>query len=150
MKTSWLTACMLAVFALTGCSNNEPVLLGIMGYNHTERYIDSFSVNGQGGGNAYPMSGGARVYCCMGYRRNLQLPIEMEVEWVWGTEEDENHQITRPREKASYRAILDGPVPEDPQNLEVHFMPDGTVQLRITSMPSPEPKASVQQGAKNE
>jgi hypothetical protein len=150
MKTSWLTACMLAVFALTGCSNNEPVLLGIMGYNHTERYIDRFSVGGQGGGNLFPMQGGGSIVCCMGYRRNLQLPIEMEVEWVWGTEEDENHQITRPREKASYRAILDGPVPEDPKNLEVHFMPDGTVQLRITSMRSPEPKASVQQGAKNE
>lgn len=143
-------ACLLAAFALVGCSKNEPVMLGILGYNHTERYIDSFSVGGQGGSNVFPMEGGGSVVCCIGYRPSRSLPIEMEVEWVWGSEEDENQQLTRHREPASYRATLSGPVPDDPHNLEVHFMPDGTVQLRITSMRSPPPRPSVQQGTMKE
>jgi hypothetical protein len=143
-------ACLLAAFALVGCSKNEPVMLGILGYNHTDRYIDSFSVGGQGGGNAFPMSGGARIACCIGYRPSRPLPIEMEVEWTFGYRRNEQGEIVVPSETHQKKAILNGPVPDDPHNLEVHFMPDGTVQLRITSMRSPPPRPSVQQGAKNE
>ncbi|QBQ38021.1 DUF3304 domain-containing protein [Pseudoduganella plicata] len=37
----------------TAQRSNEPVMLSITGYNYTNRHIESFSVNGQGGGNIY-------------------------------------------------------------------------------------------------
>jgi hypothetical protein len=45
--------------------------LAIVGYNYTERYIDSFHVNGQGGGNLYvsgPTAGGGSSACCVSWR----------------------------------------------------------------------------------
>jgi hypothetical protein len=143
-------ACLLAAFALVGCSKNEPVMLGILGYNHTDRYIDTFSVGGQGGSNVFPMEGGGSVVCCIGYRPSRPLPIEMEVEWTFGYRRNEQGEIVVPSETHQKKAILTGPVPDDPHNLEVHFMPDGTVQLRITSMRSPPPRPSVQQGTMKE
>ena len=44
----------LAALALSACQKSpqeEPKMLGITGYNYTDRYIDGFSVNGQGGTN---------------------------------------------------------------------------------------------------
>jgi len=137
-RSAHLLICLLAAIVLTGCGKKEPVMLGIVGYNHTERYIDSFSVGGQGGGNVFATSSGG-IVCCIGYRPSRPLPIEMEVEWVWGSEEDENQKLTRPRERASYRATLNGPVPKEPHYLEVHIFQDSTVQLRIVNYPSPFP-----------
>ncbi|HEY4542845.1 MAG TPA: hypothetical protein VIG66_10795, partial [Noviherbaspirillum sp.] len=45
---------------------------------------------------------------------------------------DAQGQIVVPAETHETIAELRGPIPEDPQQLEVHFMPDGSVQLRIT------------------
>ena len=40
---------------LAGCSSyaSESVSLTLHGYNYTNRYIDSYSINGQGGGNLF-------------------------------------------------------------------------------------------------
>jgi len=42
---------LLMAGVLTGCQAEQKKMLGITGYNYTNRYIDGFSVNGQGGGN---------------------------------------------------------------------------------------------------
>jgi hypothetical protein len=124
---------------LASCEDKKPVLLGITGYNYTDRYIDSFSGGGQGGGNVFlstAMSGGGKTSCCIGYNPRRSLPIQMKVEWTWGRVEDSAGNVVNPDEHAEATADLRGPVPTDPQNLEVHFMPDRTVELRITERPS--------------
>ena len=126
----------LLLLVLSGCADSKPILLGITGYNYTDRYIDSFDVDGQGGGNVFlsdEEGGGGKTSCCMGYNPKRALPIKMTVRWTWGTVEDSNQRVIRSRETASYEAELRGPVPKDPRFLEVHFMPDGTVRLLITA-----------------
>ena len=137
-----LATLLLVVPMLGGCrEKNETVMLGIVGYNYTDRYIHSFSVGGAGGSNVYPSSagagGGVATMCCVGYNPERTLPITMEVEWMFGYQLDESGEISVPDEYHEATAVLDGPVPDDPAYLETHFMPDGSVQLRITAVPSP-------------
>lgn len=138
-----LLASIVCVFALlptlASCEDSKPVMLGITGYNYTDRYIDTFSVGGQGGSDvelSTATAGGSKTACCIGYNPRRQLPIQMKVEWTWGRVEDSTGKVVKPKEHVEVMAELRGPVPPDPQDLEVHFMPDRTVQLRITSRPS--------------
>ncbi len=61
----------------------------------------------------------------------------MRVEWMFGYQRGPDGRIVVPDEHHEAIAVLDGPVPEDPAYLEVHFMPDGSVQLRMTADHSP-------------
>lgn len=124
---------------LASCEDSKPVMLGITAYNYTDRYIDSFSVGGQGGSNVFlstATSGGGKTACCIGYNPRRPHPIQMKVEWTWGRVEDSTGKVIKPDEHAEATAELRGPVPPEPRDLEVHFMPDRTVQLRITARPS--------------
>ena len=125
----------ISLVSAPGACEEKSKMLGIVGYNYTHRYIDSFDVEGQGGGNIYlstATSGGGGTSCCIGYNPRLKLPIQMRVRWTFGYKRDAKGKIVLPNETHETIAELHGPVPNDPQQLEVHFMPDGTVQLRIT------------------
>lgn len=63
----------------------EPVGLLIEGYNYTDDYISSFTVNGQGGGNLFvssPTAGGGKSVCCVSYTPGTLLPMKVKVRWV--------------------------------------------------------------------
>ena len=125
--------------ALASCEDSKAVMLGITAYNYTDRYIDNFSVGGQSGSNVFlstTTSGGGKTTCCISYHPHRPLPIQMKVEWTWGRVEDSAGKVIKPSEHAEAMAELRGPVPREPRDLEVHFMPDRTVQLRITARPS--------------
>ena len=69
----------------TTSSGSEPASLLLQGYNYTDHYIDSFSVNGQGGGNVFessPQSGGGKSVCCVSWWPRTQLPTHIEVRWT--------------------------------------------------------------------
>ena len=141
MKTTLTTFLMLVSLALTGCDfwRPEPVLLSISGYNYTGRYIHTFSVNGQWGGNLYEDNGGGGGgnVCCLSFRPDSKLPFDVEVVWTFGREEDEKGNITRPQEHRKATATVTGPLPKNkPSNFEVHFMPDGSLQAYVTHFPS--------------
>jgi hypothetical protein len=129
--------CVFALLpTLASCEDNKPVMLGITSYNYTDRYIDSFFVGGQGGGDvelSTDISGGGKTSCCIGYNPRRPLPVQMKVEWNWGRVEDASGKVIKVMEHAETTSELRGPVPENPRFLEVHFMPDRTVQLRITA-----------------
>ena len=60
--------------------------LSISAYNYTDRYIDDFRVNGQGGGNLSISNenhgnGGGSV-CCVSWMDGSKLPKKIEVMWV--------------------------------------------------------------------
>lgn len=103
--------------------------LTIHGYNYTDTYIDSFTVNGVGGGNlevSEGINGGGVGTCCASVLADIPLPLTVEIAW------------NREREKPTCKqtVLLSGPVPEDANDFEVHFYLDGTIQVAITSYPS--------------
>jgi hypothetical protein len=103
--------------------------LGITGYNYTDSYIDTFAVNGAGGGNIEVSdltSSGNGVACCASIPGDTALPMKVEISWRRDGDAPYCKQTV----------LLDGPVAQQPNYLEVHFYQDGTIQLAITEIPS--------------
>lgn len=122
--------------------------LALIGYNYTDRYIDSFTVNGQGGGNlsiSTPTSGGGSMMCCVGWMEGSELPKKITVKWVgsyctqrlFGREGPDDYQDLRQSIWKTADIQFNGPVPRDPENFEVHFYPDGTIEAAMTRGYSP-------------
>lgn len=131
-----MIVCLLAALALTGCDwefwRPEPVALSIISYNYTGRYIYTLSVNGQWGGHSSEEDGGG-IVCCLSFRPDSELPFDVEVEWIFGREEDDKGKVTRPQEHHKATATVKGPLPKGKSSIfEVHFMPDGSVQAYVT------------------
>jgi hypothetical protein len=99
------------------------------GYNYTDTYIDSFEVDGAGGGNlevSIPTAGGGGHTCCA--RVSSGTPPTSPFVILW----------TRDRKRwCELTAYLTQPVPIEPRYLEVHFYPDGHVELAATQEASP-------------
>ena len=137
-----LLAAMTAL-ALTACQQSpqeEPKMLGITGYNYTDRYIDGFSVNGQGGTNMGAHTNGSGEACCIVWRQGTALPVPMFVEWTYGIEGNlQTGEVYREPETHRVEAELKGPVPQNPTIFVVHFYPNNTVQLEVAE-DYPEPR----------
>jgi hypothetical protein len=117
------------------------VSLEINGFNYTDLYIDSFSVNRQGGGNlevSTPTSGGGGSVCCVSFSPGSELPLRIKVEW------------TRDRTRwCEQEVLIKGPVPASPEHLGVHFFPDGHIEAEITEgYPTPKLRLERVDGAK--
>lgn len=145
-----LLSATLAALVLAACQEGpkaEPKMLDITGYNYTDRYIDRFSVNGQGGGNVLlsdDADGGGKTACCIVWRPGTALPVTMRVEWTYG--ERWNHVRGVKLQEAEFHqaeAELKGPIPEKPTVFAVHFYPDNTVQVEVAEdYPKPRLKRS--------
>ncbi len=120
--------------------------LAIVAYNYTDRYMDSFEVNGQGGGNldiSKEFSGGGKTACCVRWTDGSTLPKKVTVKWV--ASYCVRHDVTSDGEKFRRRESLwkiadvffNGPVPSNPQNFEVHFYRDGHIELAMSEDYSP-------------
>ncbi|MBU0914962.1 MAG: DUF3304 domain-containing protein [Gammaproteobacteria bacterium] len=147
----------LATLSLAACQKapeEEPKMLAITGYNYTDRYIDGFSVNGQGGSNVLlsdDADGGGKTACCIVWRPGTALPVTMFVEWTYGIEGNlQTGEVYREPETLRAEVELTGPVPEHPTVFVVHFYPNNTVQLEVAEdYPKPRLKRSeLEQGAK--
>lgn len=123
----------LSAMLLTGCQD-EPRMLGITGYNYTDRYIDTFSVNGQGGTNLGARTNGSGEACCIMIRPGRALPVKVHVEWTYGIEGDlRTGKIFRPAETHQASVDLQVRTPKDATLFVVHFYPDNTVQVEIAA-----------------
>ena len=138
-----LLSATLAALVLTACQEGpkaEPKMLGITGYNYTGRYIDGFSVNGQGGTNMGAHTNGSGEACCIVWRPGTALPVMMRVEWTYGIEGDlQTGEVLRQREDHSAEVELQGPISAYPTILVVHFYPNNTVQVEVAE-DYPEPR----------
>ncbi|MBC7993449.1 MAG: DUF3304 domain-containing protein [Rhizobacter sp.] len=98
------------------------------GYNYTDTYIDSFEVDGAGGGNlevSIPTAGGGKHSCCALVTSGLPLGTEFTIKW------------TRDRKRWCEQTVkLVKPVPIEPRYLEVHFYPDGHIEMDVTQQAS--------------
>ncbi|WP_374317207.1 DUF3304 domain-containing protein [Aquabacterium sp.] len=140
----WLWGCAQADKpgeAVPAVKLGEAQALLIQGYNYTDDVIDSFTVNGQGGGRLYvsgPDSGGGGSVCCVSYRPGTPLPIKLRVRWMGGyCMEFETSEFGRTnsyrkglwREADAFAVDLSN---GKPRALEVHIFPDGHVEAAIT------------------
>jgi hypothetical protein len=109
--------------AASPAPSSEPVALEINGFNYTDLYIDSFEVNGQGGGNLFvstPDSGGGKGVCCASWRPDSKAPVKVTIKW------------TRDQKRWCEQDVsLTGPVPSHPRHLGVHFFPDGHIEAEL-------------------
>ena len=99
--------------------------LTISGYNYTDLYIDSFEVGGNGGGNlsvSTLTTGGSKSACCASVYPAL-APYEVKVKWKG--REGKNRWC-------EMKVILNGPIPATPEYFEVHFYPDGHIEVAVT------------------
>lgn len=127
----------LLTLLLAACHGEPKVMLGITGYNYTNRYIDRFSVNGQGGGNVLLSeddAGGGKTSCCIVLRSDQELPVKVYVEWTYGYEKDfDTGRLLRAAETRRAEVDLTGPIPKDPTIFAVHFYPDNSVQVEVAA-----------------
>ena len=99
------------------------------GYNYTDTYIDSFEVDGAGGGNlvvSTPTAGGGGHTCCATVTSGLPPGTPFVIKW------------TRDRKRwCEQEVLLTKSVPPQPRYLEVHFYPDGRIEIEATQQASP-------------
>jgi len=131
----------------SGSGSTEPHALTIYGYNYTDHYIDQFSVDGAGGGNldvSTPGGGGGGRTCCVMWSDDTPLPTKVHVRWV----ADACSFMSKPNINGNrFEDVqhffkesdveLRGPVPKNPGYLEVHFYPDGHIEVAVSELPSP-------------
>ena len=115
--------------------------LTLVGYNYTDRYIDRFDVDGQGGGNLFVsegLNGGGKSACCVSYRSGANAR-KVTVRWQSGActftsyldEAGRKHERTHSFFK-EVEVQVDPSVPDFPNYFEVHFYPDGHAEAAIT------------------
>jgi hypothetical protein len=63
---------------LSGCAE-EMVPVSIVGYNHTDKYIHSFTVNGGSAGNLFAHSGGGSIVCCIAILENWKPGLKAKI-----------------------------------------------------------------------
>jgi len=167
LTVPWLLTATCALSLLMGCAqaqaptsvvapqpaesrlNVDAKSLLIQGYNYTDDYIDSFTVDGQGGGNLYvssPQSGGGKSACCASFSQGARLPIKLEVRWVgaycmWQEPNPYPFGQRFYRKRLSLwkeaEALAVDLSQGKPRALEVHIFPDGHVEAAITQGYSP-------------
>ena len=101
----------------------------VYGYNYTDTEIGYFSAAFGPGGNvevSTPTAGGGKSACCGSVATPLNAYSVVPVMW------------TRDGDIYCRQDVpLRGPVPANPEYLEVHFYRDGHVEVSLTEVPSP-------------
>lgn len=116
------------------------IQLALTGYNYTNRYIDQFDVDGQGGGNigvSGPNTAGSGSMCCVSYRSGAG-PWKAKIRWQ--SHACTYNERTSGSEKFSdiysfFKEIevqVDPDIPDFPRYFEVHIYPDGHAEAAIT------------------
>lgn len=146
-----ITACVASPsspVAESGSGAHDLQGLLIQGYNYTDTYIDSFTVNGAGGGNIFvssPTTGGGGSVCCYGFDPNATRPIQLKIRWAaaYCMEQKANPYAFGPRFVVERKTLWKeelvplSTVSTPAMALEVHFYPDGHVEAAVTPGYSP-------------
>jgi hypothetical protein len=122
--------------------NNEYVTLDLIGYNYTDRHINDYDVDGQGGGDvalSSPTSGGGGIVCCVRLPMGTRDPIIVRVRWqvdgctylMRSERTGSTQRISHYFYKETYVEVR-RPKGIKPSHLESHFYPDGSVVVVLT------------------
>jgi hypothetical protein len=121
---------------------SEEILLGLVGYNYTNRDIESYAVSGIDGGNvrrSSRTSGGSGVACCINPLSLKSQNFEVKIRWqVDGCIYILRNDITGATQKLRHLNYKEALVRvEDlskgrPRYLETHIYKNGSVRARLT------------------
>lgn len=129
-----------------GKRNKDYLLLGLIGFNYTNRYIDNYSINGAGGGYvriSSPDSGGSGETCCVRILKTHTEPFSVVVRWQvdgckyvvrdprTGATEEVKHFYYKEAE-----VTVENIARENASFIETHFYPDGSVKVLLTEAES--------------
>lgn len=113
-------------------------MLGILGFNYTDEYINSFSINGQGGGNiqlSSPTSGGGGTVCCVLLSKKSKWPMHVLVRWQSGGcrvyDKDRRYGHNQHYYKEATIEVERG-TSAHPSDIAVHFFKNGTVRVILS------------------
>ncbi|WP_447589013.1 DUF3304 domain-containing protein [Aquipseudomonas campi] len=142
--------CALLLLTLAGCTPNKSYTLPapVMGYNHTSAGINHFSVDGAGGPNIGPFSGGGAQTCCGELPRQWRPGLKVLVKWekdplpyesrgwpepifsdAWSKRMEEH------RSRYTYhQVIVEIPYYEKSCGIQTHFLPCDQVQVNTICM----------------
>lgn len=76
----WLLACLIG-FMLAACSGDETVAVSYAAYNHTDKSIVSFVINGEGGILAASAHGGGGSMCCAILPKRWRPGLMATIKW---------------------------------------------------------------------
>ncbi|WP_332727646.1 DUF3304 domain-containing protein [Pseudomonas sp. ESBL9] len=147
IRVLWLT--LISGLALQGCTPPKPVRLGtpIEGYSHTSAAINWFSVNGGGGPNISPYSGGGKQNCCASLPVKWHPGLTVVVEWEkdpdpyasanWPPLGTDGYRAAYKLHAAKYtrhRAVVPVAPYERLGAIDVHFLPCNQVAVSAVAM----------------
>jgi hypothetical protein len=117
-------------------------LLGLVGYNYTDRHISDYTVNGAGGADvrlSSPTGGGSGITCCVRLKKQSIITPRVKVRWqydgcVYFMKNDRTGATDWVRHYYYKEAEVDLQRADSgtPGYVETHFYPDGTVQVFST------------------
>lgn len=129
-------------------ASEDYAMLGIVGFNYTNRHISDYTINGAGGGIvnlSSSTSGGSGITCCVRFPRRQIQSLEVKVRWQRdGCKYLQRSMFTSAvaemrhfyYKEANIIVALEGI--HDPKFIETHFYQDGTVKIKLTeSISSP-------------
>lgn len=142
--------CLLILSLLVaGCSSQPPKLLSpsVTGYNYTSAAINSFTVNGDGGPNLGPYTGGGGFVCCTTVPRQWQPGMTATVEWEkdpepsayvnwpkFGTDGWREEYKKHAAKYTHHRVTVEIPRYEDVGSMNVHFLPCDQVLVAVNGV----------------
>ena len=147
IRVLWLT--LISGLSLQGCTPPKPVRLGtpIEGYSHTSAAINWFSVNGGGGSNISPYSGGGKQNCCASLPVKWHPGLTVVVEWEkdpdpyasanWPPLGTDGYRAAYKLHAAKYtrhRAVVPVARYERLGAIDVHFLPCNQVAVSAVAM----------------
>lgn len=128
--------------AMGGERRDEYTMLGLVGYNYTDRHISAYSIDGVDGGHinlSSPTSGGSGISCCVKFSRKNSGPLRVKIRWqVGGCTYSVKDEETGRSDKVRYYYYKEAVVEvqriyeTEPAYIEAHFFPNGSVQVRLT------------------
>jgi hypothetical protein len=117
-----LTACSreqaAAPPATTKNAKSATIPVELTGYNHTDKTIGAFYVNGQWGGNITPGSGGGSFVCCVALPNPWHPDMKVRVRW----EDQDGAYHEQDVSVPAYDAKETG-------GLNVHFLRSGEIRV---------------------
>ena len=113
--------------AQTSSDRQKYPSLAIDGFNYTDFGIELFYVDGTGGGPlsvSTETSGGGGTTCCFRLYPTLALTSPIEIKWA--------RYINGKYRWCKKSVRMTGPLPDNPTDLGVHFMPDGNIIVQAS------------------
>lgn len=120
----WTSSFLLAVSSIA-CSEANKASIELSGLNYTNTWITAFFIDNYGGHGIEPNGGGGAFVCCVTIPREWHAGMKVTVRWT------EDERIPDSWKKR----VVDIPryTKQDISTFAVHFYPDDTVKVLVTS-----------------